>query len=110
MRPQLIPVLVAGFIAQFFRKILVGYVGDIAVYINADAKASSYEARSKILKEVREAILRLLRSPEGYKRIVLAGHSLGSVIAYDILNRLLDEVRAPYATGPQGVVPGKLNA
>lgn len=97
-------------LGQGLRKILVGYVGDIAVYVNADAKAASYEARSKILKEAREAVLRLLRSQEGYERIVLMGHSLGSVIAYDLLNRLLDEVRAPYGTGPQGKLAGGLEA
>lgn len=102
--------LVVVILGQGLRKILVGYVGDIAVYVNADAKAASYEARSRILKEAREAVLRLLRSPEGYERIVLAGHSLGSVISYDLLNRLLDEVRAPYGIGPQGKLAGRLDA
>lgn len=102
--------LVVVVTGQGLRRILVGYVGDIAVYVNADAKAASYEARSKILKEAREAVLRLLRSPEEYERIVLAGHSLGSVISYDLLNRLLNEVRASYTTGPKGMSPEKLGA
>lgn len=110
IRLHLIPALLAAFLSQYLRKILVGYVGDIAVYVNADEKAASYEARSKILREAREAILRLLRSPEGYERIVLAGHSLGSVISYDLLNRLLDEVRAPYGSGPHGTLSAKLEA
>ncbi len=94
--------------AYWLKTILVDYVGDIAVYVNADEKAASFEARSRILKEAREAVLRLLRSPEEYGRILLAGHSLGSVIAYDILNRLLAEVRAAYSTGTHGQLSGKL--
>lgn len=94
--------LVVMVVGEGLRRILVGHVGDIAVYVNADAKAASYEARSKILKEAREALLHLLRSPEEYERIVLAGHSLGSVISYDLLNRLLDEVRALDDAGPPG--------
>jgi pimeloyl-ACP methyl ester carboxylesterase len=88
----------------------VGYVGDVAVYVNADAKAASYEVRSKILEGAREALLRLLRSPEDYERIVLVGHSLGSVIAYDLINRLLDEVRAAYTNAPGGTSRAKLSS
>lgn len=104
IRKHVLPVGAPAILVRWLKGLIVGYVGDIAVYANADVKASSYEARSKILKEVRKAILRLIRSPEGYERIVLAGHSLGSVIAYDVLNRLLDEVRAPYGTNSQGML------
>jgi hypothetical protein len=107
---QVFPPVILGSMALWLRGILVNYLGDVAVYVNADAKAASFQARSAILKEGREALLRLINSPEGYTRIVIAGHSLGSVIAYDLLNRLLNEVRAPYGTGPQGVLPNKLSA
>lgn len=103
-----LPVGLPAVMIGWLKGLIVGYVGDVAVYANADVKASSYEARSKILTEVREAILRLVRSPEGYERIVLAGHSLGSVIAYDVLNRLLDEVRASYGTNFQGKLSEEL--
>jgi hypothetical protein len=105
LRLHLLSALAVGGLGVFLRQVLLGYVGDIAVYVNADAKAASYQARSKILDSAREAILRLLRSPEGYERIVLAGHSLGTIIAYDLINRLLDEVRSGYSTGPQGGIP-----
>lgn len=95
-------------VGNWLKQILVGYVGDIAVYVNADAKAASYEARTRILADAREAILRLLRSPERYDRIVLAAHSLGSVIAYDLLNELLSEVRGSYKSGPNGPMPTQL--
>jgi hypothetical protein len=103
-RLHLLAALIAGGVNECVRRILVGYVGDIAVYANADAKAVSFQARSKILEGAREAILRLLRSPEAYERVVLAGHSLGSVIAYDLINRLLDEVRADRSTGAHGAL------
>jgi len=105
-RLHLLGILAVMAASEFLRRILVSYVGDVALYVNADAKAASYEVRTKILAGAREAILRLLRSPEHYGRIVLVGHSLGSVIAYDLINRLLDEVRAVHATGPSG---GKLS-
>ncbi|MBI4574173.1 MAG: hypothetical protein HY713_12940 [candidate division NC10 bacterium] len=83
-------VLLFGIIL-YLRRVLVDYVGDIAVYVTADEKAEHYKARSQILKESTEALRRLLASDENYDRVIVAGHSLGSVIAYDTINRLLDE-------------------
>ncbi len=90
-------------IILYLRRILVDYVGDIAVYVTADEKAEHYKARSQILKESTEVLRRLLASAENYDRVIVAGHSLGSVIAYDTINRLLDEnwaLRNPPAPGP----------
>jgi len=79
--------------ALFLRRVLVGYVGDIAVYCTADEKAASYEARSQILHGSTEALQRLLiRKQEAFDQVILAGHSLGSVIAYDSINALLSRV------------------
>lgn len=74
--------------AALLRKILIGYVGDVTVYVTADAKAANYQARSAILKESTEALTLLLKN-DSYDRVIVAGHSLGSVIAYDTINRLL---------------------
>jgi hypothetical protein len=64
------------------------YFGDVAVYVQATPQTVSNR------KEVRERGLALLRSlsddPE-YDRIVVVGHSLGSIIAYDLLNILWTE-------------------
>ena len=41
---------------------------------------------------------RLSTSPYVYDRVLIAGHSLGSVIAYDTLNELLDRARSSNST------------
>ena len=95
-RPVLVPLaLLAG--AAFWRYVLTAYVADVAVYVTADAKSKSYAARSAILKDSTAALKRILES-EDYDRVILAGHSLGSVIAYDTLNELLSQFNA--APGP----------
>ena len=86
-------VLAAGFI----RYALTGYVADVAVYVTSDAKAKNYTARTAILKGSTEALKRILTDPQ-YDYVVLAGHSLGSVIAYDTVNELLVQFNG--ALGP----------
>lgn len=78
----------------YARRILVDYVGDITVYATADEKSEHYKARSQILRESTAALRRLLASSEDYDQVIVAGHSLGSVIAYDTINRLLNETWA----------------
>ena len=90
--PWLYPVL-----KFFFRKakrLVVDYVGDVAVYTTTDVKLKHYEVRDRIL---RAAVGKTQWLLDRYERVVLAGHSLGSVVAYDALNRLnnLMEVDAP---------------
>lgn len=86
-------ILIVG-VVLYLRKILVEYIGDIAVYVTTDEKAEHYKARSQILKESTEALRRLLASTEEYDQVIIAGHSLGSAIAYDTINRLLNEAWA----------------
>ncbi len=64
-----------------------GYIGDIAVYTTTDQKSSHYRIRQKILAES-QTMLEVLLKDDACDRGVIAGHSLGSVIAYDTLNRL----------------------
>lgn len=80
------------------RRVLVDYVGDVAVYVTADAKQASYEARTAILKASTKALTQLLRR---HDRVIILGHSLGSVIAYDTINELLSRVWA----APDPAVP-----
>lgn len=64
-------------------KTAIGYIGDAARYLRP--KPDNIARR----QEIREAGVRLLQELQGsgkYDRIVLLGHSLGSVIAYDILS------------------------
>jgi hypothetical protein len=82
------------------REILVQYVGDVAIYIRPNKLDRFDEVRSKIKEAARSVASALFTAyklepqPEAapefqYDKIALVGHSLGSVIAYDTLNRLM---------------------
>jgi hypothetical protein len=79
---------------------LRGYVEDVAIYTSMDAKSQYFEVRTRILAHAQALLMDLLRDPR-YDRVVLAGHSLGSVISYDVLNRL--QVRASAVDGMVGL-------
>ncbi|HWZ24652.1 MAG TPA: hypothetical protein VN037_05175 [Verrucomicrobiae bacterium] len=82
------------------REIMVQYVGDVAIYVRPN-KLDRFDAvRSEIKEAARSVVSALFRSYElkaqpgsasefQYDKIALVGHSLGSVIAYDTLNRLM---------------------
>lgn len=69
------------------RALIIGYVGDIAIYTTMDEKSRHYALRQQILAESETLLDELLRDKDN-DRVIIAGHSLGSVIAYDTLNRL----------------------
>jgi len=78
------------------RWFFIQYIGDLAAYIAAHTTNKFFSTRQEIRKcatKVAAPVYRGMASdgkPE-YDRIILAGHSLGSVIAYDALNALLLE-------------------
>ena len=88
--------IAAGFarVVQFF---FASFIGDVAVYTNADAKAKNFLVRKAILAGSTNAVIRLLQEKnvaqanDPYDQVIVAGHSLGSVIAYDTLNQLLNK-------------------
>ena len=104
MRHQLWWPLGGVLLAAMLTYALTAYVADVAVYVNMDAKSKSYIARNAILKGSTDALKMLLAS-ERYDRVILAGHSLGSVIAYDTINDLLAERSADPAAPPDQPTP-----
>jgi len=78
-------------------KVLVDYLGDVALYTTADENSSYYRTRMAILKRSTD-LVRHLCEEGGYAGVYMAGHSLGSVIAYDTINKYVKDTRA-------GVVP-----
>lgn len=85
-----VPLLVLGLallkwvVVGRVERFLLGYVGDAVRYLNTDPP--NVEAR----RAIRTAGLTLLRGLHEdelrrYERIILVGHSLGSVIAYDLI-------------------------
>lgn len=89
------------------REILIQFVGDVAIYVSSNKLDRFDEVRSKIkeaARSVASAVFTAYKQPEAsvtetgeadrppeflYDKIAVVGHSLGSVIAYDTLNRLM---------------------
>ncbi|HLF20702.1 MAG TPA: hypothetical protein VI704_07915 [Bacteroidota bacterium] len=67
--------------------VIEGYIGDVAIYTTTDEKSRYYKIRQEILLESQKLLESLLVQKE-YGEVLVAGHSLGSAIAYDTLNRL----------------------
>lgn len=78
------------------RTVLIEYVGDVAIYVTPNKLDRFDDVRNKIkdlARNVASAVY--LACEEGtdnqflYNQVATVGHSLGSVIAYDTLNRLM---------------------
>jgi len=61
------------------------YLADITVYTTTDERSPYYKIRTEILREATRKLRWLLRH---YSSVAVVGHSLGSVIGYDVINRL----------------------
>ncbi len=93
-------------VALLIRRLLVQYVGDIVVYLEAHRVDRFADLRSRIGYVVTDAARRVYGARSGtgsgsdflYEDVIIAGHSLGSVLGYDVLNRLinLDALRSDH--------------
>ncbi len=101
------PLLVAA--SAFIRLVLVQYLGDVAIYV----MPYKVDAFNDLRKEIKEAVYKVahsvyaLKDQSGklaYDRVIVLGHSLGSVIAYDAFNRLIHEDRIAAAADALHVV------
>lgn len=90
-----------AFVVRYF---LIEYAGDVAAYISPYKDSKFDEIRTKI-QNVGLSVGKTIygfgtQSPTvpHYSKIVVVGHSLGSVLAYDTLNALInmDNVSAPH--------------
>lgn len=82
--------ILGGALFWLLDRFAVPYFGDVASYVQATPTTVAQRA------EVRERGLRLLRELSDdarYDRVVLVGHSLGSILAYDLLQILWAERR-----------------
>jgi acyl carrier protein len=84
-RLSIIDKLIEG-LNKYLRPILIGYIGDTAIYTTINEKSRFFRLRQQILAESQALLESILDND--YDRVIIAGHSLGSVIAYDTLNRL----------------------
>jgi hypothetical protein len=90
--------VVVLYINEKIRQFFVEYLGDVAAYIAPHTAHKFYEIRQAIQKSSREvarAVYSMKKTGSTaflYDRIIVMGHSLGSVVAYDTINALmLDE-------------------
>jgi hypothetical protein len=79
--------LTLAFVVRWF---VVEFVGDVAAYVSAPWLDRFFRLRDEI-KKVCADVTRAVYNCNEYDRIVLVGHSLGSVVAYDVLNTLVNE-------------------
>lgn len=71
---------------------LVNYVGDIVIYTKINSRSLYYKIRQQVLRESLTLLQEILQDQKAdYNQVILAGHSLGSCIAYDTLNLLCIE-------------------
>ena len=81
--------------AFFVRYFLIEYVGDVAAYISP-FKDSKFDALRTQIQQIGLRVGRAIYGFTGvpgvpyYHRVVVVGHSLGSVLAYDTLNALIN--------------------
>jgi hypothetical protein len=95
--PPSLAVIVGFLLVAIFQLIIVSYLGDAARYLSPAAR------NIKLRHDIRADGIRLLRKLHEsgeYERIVIVGHSLGSVIAYDILTHLWQEYHDIYTQIP----------
>jgi hypothetical protein len=88
------PVLVG--LSLFVRSFLIQFAGDVAIYVTPHRLDRFNELRHRIQQCVldrAQAIYEAEVDGRPYDKILIAGHSLGSVISYDVLNRLISEDR-----------------
>src|SRR4051812_17782823 len=94
--------LAASEIARYF---LIQYVGDTAAYIQPQYLDRFNEIRWRIKTCVYKAARAVYTSSEQYDAVVVVAHSLGSVIAYDVLNQLLCEEQLGTVAGVAARTP-----
>ncbi|MBI1845608.1 MAG: hypothetical protein HYR86_01385 [Candidatus Rokubacteria bacterium] len=100
--PLFVWALLAG-VSLVARRFLIQYVGDVAAYVQPHTLDRFYDLRKRIKDTVRNTAHAIYAARgDGarldYAGVALVGHSLGSVIAYDTLNRLLDDDATAPAT------------
>lgn len=84
-----------GFVSAQVRTLLVEYPGDVAIYITPN-KVDRFD---KVRQEIKDVALKSAKAVYGaadgdkpaYTKVAIVGHSLGSVIAYDTLNKLMSD-------------------
>jgi len=99
------------------RSLLTQYAGSVAAYLSPYKDSKFYELRNQIQQVGLDAANLIYegfkwphsRIPE-YKKVVILGHSLGSVIAYDTLNAMINLEGARNKAGAANAVVDRTSA
>jgi hypothetical protein len=89
------PVVIA--LSAGVRVVLVQFVGDVAAYVSSHKLDRFDELRNAIRERVHGVVRAIYALPAAdgsgyeYDEVAIVGHSLGSVVVYDGLNRLLND-------------------
>lgn len=93
-------VLVWIILTYFIRHFIIEYMGDVIIYVNSNEVNEHWRTREAIkqvglnlAKVVYSAVTLCSTEKKSYlySQIVIVGHSLGSVLAYDTLNAILNQ-------------------
>ena len=84
------------FVAWTVRRFLVQYLGDVAAYVQPHVLDRFLTIRAQIKKWVMDVAGAVYRATDRnghheYQGVIMIGHSLGSVVAYDTLNSLINQ-------------------
>lgn len=97
--PMLLFLACATAACIWLRSLYIQYLGDVAVYLSSHQLNAFHEIRARIREVGYRTACAIYgaRNESGsgweYDEIVVVGHSLGSVVAYDTLNAVLNEDR-----------------
>ncbi len=111
-------------LAATIRWFLIDFMGDVAIYTNLNQRKSYFRIRARILQECGHALTTLYTdldnrvaalnrqagagNPATFE-LVLAAHSLGTVIAYDTVNDHFNRARIGVPAAGPAIVPPALD-
>ncbi len=85
-----------NFIYTHVDRLITDFAGDVTAYTAIDPKLRLNRVRKDILSGCVEKIKAIFEQKDNgaylYDRIIIAGHSLGSVVAYDALSQISDDI------------------
>lgn len=104
---HVVNLMLLGWLAYFADTLLLPYFGDAASYLSAQTETvqSRQGVRNRGL-----ALLKALHDDPEYDRVIVIAHSLGSVLAYDLLHILWREVGPTKDNPPDRAAVTALNA
>lgn len=92
------PLLIVA--SAMIRKLLVQFLGDVAIYVAPYRLDAYFQLRDDIKSRVLQVAQAIYAMRDGeqpmYDEVIVVGHSLGSVIVYDTLNRLIRDDAAAH--------------